>query len=124
MQLLILFIRESLHSDFVARGGARRKHVAQGMAFFCQKDVDLAAILLIAHTPHADILNISRPYLIKQLEQNELPFTKVGTHRRMRFDDLMQYKKSREVKRKAGLTELAHINVEERILIFAQKQGR
>lgn len=41
----------------------------------------------------ADLLNVSRPYLIKQIEAGELSCHKIGRHRRIRFNDLMAYKK-------------------------------
>ncbi|MBD2610535.1 MAG: helix-turn-helix domain-containing protein [Nostoc sp. GBBB01] len=54
----------------------------------------------------ADLLNVSRPYLIKLLEQGELPYILVGTHRRVKFDDLIKYKQQRNIKRRQLLNEL------------------
>ncbi|HXR65046.1 MAG TPA: helix-turn-helix domain-containing protein, partial [Ktedonobacteraceae bacterium] len=60
----------------------------------------------------ADILHVSRPYLIKLLEEGEMPFTKVGLHRRIRFKDLRDYQKRRKEERRAALREMAHISQE------------
>ena len=50
----------------------------------------------------ADILNVSITYLVTLLEKGELRYTKVGTHRRIRLNDLMKYKnKIREQSTKA-----------------------
>ena len=54
----------------------------------------------------AEYLNVSRPYLIKLLEQGDIHHIKVGSHRRVRFDDLMKYKQQRDTKRREGLKEL------------------
>lgn len=55
----------------------------------------------------ADVLNVSRPYLIALLERNELPFHKVGTHRRVKFSDLRAFQLRKEGERKSAMQELA-----------------
>lgn len=55
----------------------------------------------------ADFLNVSRPYLIRLLEQNRIAFHKVGTHRRVKFEELMKYKDRLEKERRSAMDELA-----------------
>jgi len=60
----------------------------------------------------SELLKVSRPFLIKLLNQGEIPFTKVGSHRRIRFQDIMEYKKDRDTQRNALLDELTQMNLE------------
>jgi len=56
----------------------------------------------------ADFLNVTRPFLIQLLEGKKLPFRLVGTHRGMRFEDVVRYKEDIDRKRSGGvLDELA-----------------
>ena len=55
----------------------------------------------------ADMLNISRPSLIQILDEGKIEYRKVGTHRRVRFEALMAYKRQADADRRAVLAELA-----------------
>ncbi|MFA7566667.1 MAG: helix-turn-helix domain-containing protein [Alkalispirochaeta sp.] len=54
----------------------------------------------------ADILGVSRPFLIRLLEEGKIPFRKVGTHRRVYFKDVQVYKIQIAKERQSVLTQL------------------
>jgi len=60
----------------------------------------------------ADILGCSRPYVIKLLETGEMPFEMVGSHRRIRYADLLAYKKIRDELRHEALAQMSRDAVE------------
>ena len=53
------------------------------------------------------MLNVSRPHLVKLLEEGRLPFHKTGKHRRVRFADLMQFKSRRDKASEDAMADLA-----------------
>lgn len=55
----------------------------------------------------ANFLNVSRPFVIKEIEQGRLPYRMVGTHRRIAFDDLTQYAEKMRAHQQSALDRMA-----------------
>ncbi|MDR2154442.1 MAG: excisionase family DNA-binding protein [Burkholderiaceae bacterium] len=55
----------------------------------------------------ANLLNVSRPFVVKEIEEGRLPFRKVGTHRRIAFEDLMAYAREMRSRQEAALGRMA-----------------
>lgn len=80
---------------------------------------DMAQGLTITLIPHdkelttkeaADILNVSRPFLIRLLDRDEIPYHRVGTHRRLRVEDVLAYRAQRAAHRREKLRELTRLS--------------
>ena len=55
----------------------------------------------------AELLNVSRPFLVALLEEGRIPFRMIGTRRRVKFADLLEFKRKEELEAKEVLAELA-----------------
>ncbi len=55
----------------------------------------------------ADLLGVSRPFVVKEIDEGRLPHRKVGTHRRVLFHDLVAYKKASDQSRDQAMDDLA-----------------
>lgn len=60
----------------------------------------------------ADLLNVSRPYVVQLMESGQLPFHKAGTHRRVKFADLQAYKAQRDQTSANAMSDLGALDQE------------
>lgn len=61
----------------------------------------------------ADYMKMSRPHLVQILEAGDIPFIKVGSHRRVKFSDLVAFDKKLRREQQKGLKEMARMDQEE-----------
>ena len=66
----------------------------------------------VTTTQAAELLGMSRPFLIKLLERGELPFHMIGTHRKLKASDVTRYKNVRSIKRRESLNALAALSAD------------
>ncbi len=55
----------------------------------------------------ADYLNVSRQYLVNKLQAGDMPFQMVGSHRRVKYSDLLIYEKERQAVSDTAMRDLA-----------------
>ena len=60
----------------------------------------------------AQILNVSRQYVVRLLDSGQIPFRRTGTHRRVRMEDLLTYKGQRDRDRTSSLDTLSQLSQE------------
>jgi excisionase family DNA binding protein len=60
----------------------------------------------------ANLLNVSRQYVVRLLDEKRIPFTKTGKHRRLRIEDVLAFKDTRDRDRRAGMRELSQLTQE------------
>ena len=104
-----LRVKDSKHDqliDLPAGAADLIMHVLEAMA--AGRDVTLIPESAELTTVQAaDVLNVSRPFLIKLLDQKVIPHRKVGKHRRIRMEDVMAYKNAIDREREQVLDQLA-----------------
>lgn len=109
------------HYELVGPGGARHRipqAVVYGLARIAEVLASGDALTIVpvgavmTTEQAADLLNVSRQYLVRLLDSNQLPYDRTGKHRRLKIEDVMAYKQKRDLERDKKLDVLANLTEE------------
>ena len=102
------------HSVFILIDGKKYEIIKSEQQQFLDALVDTADLLsaqkgsnILSTQEVADLLNVSRPYVVKLVDNNEIPSFKVGNQRRVRELDVLEYRKKMRNQQSRALDELA-----------------
>ena len=123
-RILTTYLSPNVHQiEIVAADGNKHPAIIPAAAYrllvdaLTQMAQGNAVSLIPIHTElttqeAANLLNVSRPYLIKQIELGKISHHKVGKHRRIHFNDLMAYQSQVDLATEQGLDEMVAISQE------------
>lgn len=60
----------------------------------------------------AELLGCSRPHIVKLLEEGQINYTKIGKHRRVKYEDIVDYRKMLKAKQKSAISEIMQLDEE------------
>lgn len=124
-QIIASQVTEGLQVDFSIHTGGGEARTITLMPALTNALLDILRIIATGRGFHiisveaelttqeaAELLNVSRPFLIKLLEKGDVPFTTIGRHRRVRAEDLFAYMAKRRRSRADALSELVTLDAE------------